>query len=657
MSNEKTYDESAIRILEGLDPVRLRPGQFTRTDSPLHIVQEVLDNAIDEAIAGFAQTVEVSLLPDGFIRISDDGRGIPVGIHPEKGLPVIEAIFTVLYSGGKFDKGKGGAYGYAGGLHGVGVSVTNALSESLVAEVFREGKHWRIGFEDGRVTMPLTCVGKAARTRGTAITLKPRASYFDSPEIPVEELSELLKSKAVLLSGLKVVFKDARKADSVVENVFQYREGLSGYLAELSRGDFVVPAFAGSGYVAEDDEEEATGFSPGEGAEWAFSWQESGEGAGRSFVNLIPTPQHGTHVAGLKSALFVALKTFIEFQGLLPKGLKLSADDAYRGLRFVLSLRLLDPGFDNQTKDRLNSREAVKLVEKFVRPSVEAWLNHNPAQAKNIADLVIRNATTRQKLAVKSERRKNSSVVMLPGKLADCESSNAVESELFLVEGDSAGGSAKQARIKETQAILPLRGKSLNVWEKTGEQALQNAEISDISTAIGVRPHSSVEAGDLERLRYGKICILADADVDGFHIQTLLLTLFFKHFPALVARGHVYIACPPLFRIDAEASGKKRPARKIYAMDANELRHTEEKLRKEGYKTWRVGRFKGLGEMDPPELWETTLCPDTRRLEQVSLPEELTVEATEMFENLMGRSKSAWRREWMERRGNEIQTY
>lgn len=649
-ATEKQYDESAVKILEGLEPVKLRPGQFTRTDSPLHIVQEVLDNAVDEAIAGYATTISVALLPDGFIRVQDNGRGIPVGNHPEKKIPVVQAIFTILYSGGKFDKTSGGAYSYAGGLHGVGVSVTNALSESLVAEVRRDGALWRIGFANGDVTEPLTRVCKDTG-KGTCVTLKPNPKYFDTPDFPVKQLRELLRSKAVLLQGLRVKFLDARQGLEVAEEEeFFYENGLPAYLAELAQEPSLIPTVTGSAYVAADDES----FSEGEGAEWAFSWYEHGDGAGQSFVNLIPTPEGGTHVAGLRLAIFNAMKMFIEHHSMLPKGVKLSADDAFRSTKFVLSARLLDPSFDNQTKDRLNSRDGVKLVEKMTQPHIEAWMNHNSAQAKTIAEIIIRNALARQRASAKVERRKTSSVVMLPGKLADCESDNPQETELFLVEGDSAGGSAKQARSKDNQAILPLRGKGLNVWEKTRDEALSNEEIHDIAIAIGVAPHTLKDDVDFSKLRYGKICILADADVDGFHIQCLLLTLFFRHFPQLINRGHVYVARPPLYRIDADAAGKKRQAKKIYAMEESELRSWEDRLKKEGYANWHVGRFKGLGEMDPPELWETTLSPDTRRLLQVSLPEELREEALGAFDNLMGKSRAGWRREWMERRGNEV---
>ncbi len=650
MSQKNSYSESAIKILEGLEPVKLRPGQFTRTDCPLHIVQEVLDNSIDEALAGFAKNITVELLPEGAVAIADDGRGIPVGLHPEKKIPVVQAIFTILYSGGKFDKASGGAYSYSGGLHGVGVSVTNALSDSLVAEVTRDGWLWRIEFSNGDVVGPLKKVERRDGS-GTRVIVRPNVKYFDSPELPVAELRELLKSKAILLPGLRVTFCDARKPEEPKREEFFYENGLPTYLQELAGAEPLVPLIEGSAYAQEGEES----FAAGEGAAWAFSWYENGDGSGKSFVNLIPTPLHGTHVSGLRAALFNAVKLFIEHHSMLPKGLKLSADDVFKSVHFVLSVRMLDPSFDNQTKDRLNSRDGVKLVERMVQPTIEAWMNHNPIQAKLVAEVVIRLAMARQRSATKVEKRRTSSVVMLPGKLADCESQDQAETELFLVEGDSAGGSAKQARLKDNQAILPMRGKGLNTWEKTRDEALTNEEVHDISVALGVPLHKRGDPVDLSKLRYGKVCILADADVDGFHIQVLLLTLFYRHFPQLIDAGHVYVARPPLYRLDAEAVGKKKAEKKVYAMDEQELKMWQDRLAKEGYRNVQVGRFKGLGEMNPPELWETTLNPDTRRLLRVELPAAGDEPALAMFENLMAKAKSGWRREWMERRGDEVE--
>jgi topoisomerase-4 subunit B len=647
--NASNYGASSIKVLKGLEPVKQRPGMYTRTDNPLHMIQEVIDNGADEALGGYAKSLEVEMCADGSVRIADDGRGIPVDMQIEEGIPAVEAVFTKLHSGGKFDKTSGdGAYKFSGGLHGVGVSVTNALSDSLVCTVERDGGKWEIGFNNGDLVTPLRKLGSSS-ARGTQVVAKPNPKYFDSPEIPVAELKALLQSKAILLPGFKVTFIDSRGAEPIrIE--WQYSNGLAGYLNEMAGGyQPIVPLFEGSRYATADDGT----FSEGEGAQWAFSWYEHGKGEGQSYVNLIPTPEHGTHVSGLKSALFESLKAFIDHHGMLPKGVKLTGDDVFKNVMYVLSGRMLDPQFAGQTKDKLNSREGVKLVERMVQPSLEAWLNKNVAQAKQIADLAIRHAMARQRSAQKAERKKSSSVVMLPGKLTDCESDDASRNELFLVEGDSAGGSAKMARDKEFQAILPLRGKGLNTWEKDRLQAMANNEVHDISVAIGVEPHTLADEVDLSKLRYHKICILADADVDGFHIQVLLLTLFLKHFPHVVDKGHIYIACPPLYRLDADAVGKKKPARKIYAMDEAELKSWEDRFTKEGHTKLKVGRFKGLGEMNPPELWETTLDPATRRLMQVNWAAERRTEVHATFDLLMNSSNAGARRKWMETRGSE----
>ncbi|MEO5700350.1 MAG: DNA topoisomerase IV subunit B [Casimicrobiaceae bacterium] len=648
-----TYDESSIRVLKGLEPVRLRPGQFTRTDNPLHIVQEAIDNAVDEAIAGFARHVSVTVHPDQSVSVADDGRGIPVGPHPVEAIPVVQAIFTVLYSGGKFDKTTGaGAYTYAGGLHGVGVSVTNALSRRLECEVRRDGKLHRIVFQDGDVHEKLVVKGKASGT-GTTVRVYPDPKYFDTATIPVTDLARLLRSKAVLLPGLEVTFTIEAAAGDAAPKIQQWRynAGLADYLTELAKGEpSLVPIFAGENHAGEADDT----FAEGEGVAWALSWYEDAKGDGEAFVNLIPTPLGGTHVSGMRAAVFGAVTSFIDHHSLLPKGLKLQADDVSRNVRFVLSVRMLDPQFSGQTKDRLTSREGVRLVERKMTDPLEIWLNQHVGAGKTIAELAIRQALARTRAAKTVERKRSSSVVMLPGKLADCESSNPAETEIFLVEGDSAGGSAKMARNKETQAILPLRGKGMNVWEKDVHQAMENEEIRDLTTALGVPPHTRHDSIDWGKLRYGTVAIMSDADVDGQHIQTLLLTLFFRHFPQLIDRGHVYIAQPPLYRMDVDSAGKKRQAKKLYAMDRLELESWEDRLRKEGYTQWKVGRFKGLGEMDPSELWETTLNPDTRRLLRVMLPDDERDAAVERFNLLMAKARSGARREWMERRGSEV---
>jgi topoisomerase-4 subunit B len=653
------YSESSIKVLKGLDPVKKSPGMFTRKDCPLHIVQEVLDNGVDEAIGGYAKNVTVELLPNGGVSIEDDGRGIPVGMHPEEHIPVVQAVFTILYAGGKFDKSTGGAYDFSGGLHGVGVSVTNALSQHLKVEVKRDGYLNVIEFADGDVLVPLKRMGKLvdrgelATATGTKVTVYPNPKYFDSADIPFLELRALAKSKAILLPGLTVTVRDLRVEGKHTDEVFHFPDGLVSYLHETSSTAPVTDVQSGQRFIAAGDDT----FSRGEGVEWALAWFEGNEGAGGSFVNLIPTPQGGTHVAGLRSALFSSVRDYIDHHGMAQKGVKLTADDVFKNIRYVLSVRMLEVSFDNQTKDKLNTRDAMKLVERCITPSIEAWLNLNPATAKVVAEMALSNANARLRSSQKVERRKSSSVVTLPGKLTQCESQDPAESEIFLVEGDSAGGSAKQGRDKDTQAVLPLRGKGLNVWEKTIIQSLTNEEVRSISIAIGVEPHALEDDVDLSKLRYHRICILSDADVDGFHIQVLLMTLFLRHFPKLVLGGYLYIARPPLYRVDADSAGKGRPDKKMYAMDDAELRSIEERLKVDGYRNHMVFRFKGLGEMNPPALWETTLNPDTRRLLKVQIPTDGFDEALQLFENLMAKGRVDWRREWMERRGHEVAEY
>jgi topoisomerase-4 subunit B len=655
MSTEEAdviYDDSGFEILDGLDPVKKRPDMYTRTDYPLHIIQEVIDNSVDEALGGFCTKIDVELFKDGSVQVSDNGRGIPVGLHKEKKIPVVLAAYSMLHAGGKFSKTEAGsAYRFSGGLHGVGVAVTNALSSRLDVEVRREGQKWHLAFEDGNLVEPLHLLGNT-RGSGTRVRALPNPKHFDSPKIPEAQLEYLLRSKAALCAGLVVTLTDHRGDGAPVEKLWEYTDGLREVLNELADGEpSIVTPFSSEKYVAEGDET----FAEGEGAAWAFGWYESGRGEGQSFTNLIPTPSHGTHVAGLKAGIFDCLRVFIDNHALLPKGVKLNAEDTFKNVKFVLSAKVLDPKFAGQTKEALNSRDAVKLVDRVVRSGFEVWLNHNVHEAKTIAELAIRNAQTRLRDSKKTERKKSSSVVMLPGKLTDCESEDSTRNELFLVEGDSAGGSAKMGRNKEYQAILPLRGKGLNTWEVERDRVLSNNELHDITVALGVEPHGEDDNVDFSRLRYHKVCILADADVDGFHIQVLLLTAFVRHYPQLVSRGHVYIARPPLYRVDVESAGKKRLAKKIYAMDEEELVAVQERLRTEGYSKWRASRFKGLGEMDSDELWDTTLNPDTRSLLQAHLPPENKTETFETFDMLMNKSRASSRREWMERRGDEVE--
>ena len=650
---QQHYDESSVRVLKGLEPVKERPGMYTRTTDPTHICQEVIDNAADEALGGFARKIAVTVHLDGSLTVEDDGRGIPVGLHPQEGVPVVELVFTRLHAGGKFNKKDGGAYAFSGGLHGVGVSVTNALSTRLEVEVKREGGVHRLVFAGGDVIEPLARVGDCGpRTSGTRVRVWPDGKYFESPRYSMPELERLLRAKAVLLPGVAVTLTIERPSGDEVK-VWQYPEGLKSYLAELCGDDEpIAPLFAGEAYIGEDHEQ----LAKGEGAQWAMAWFEDGA-SGESYVNLIPTPSGGTHEAGLRAGVFEAVKSFVDHHNLLPRGVKLMAEDVWSRVRFVLSARVLDPQFQGQTKDKLTSRDALKLVSGLARDPVELWLNQHVEAGKKIAELAIRQAQSRLKSVKKVEKKKGSGVAVLPGKLTDCESEDIERNELFLVEGDSAGGSAKLARDKEYQAILPLRGKVLNSWETDKDQLFSNAEIHDISVAIGVDPHGVDDTPDLSGLRYGKIAILSDADVDGSHIQVLLLTLFFRHFPKLIEQGHIYIAQPPLFRVDVPGQGKNRPPRKLYALDDGEMDAILDRLRSEGVKesAWSISRFKGLGEMNPEQLKDTTMNPDTRRLSRVQVRPGAMQTTRDMFIMLMGKGEASSRRSWMEVKGNEAE--
>ncbi len=644
------YSEASIRVLKGLEPVKQRPGMYTRTDTPLHVVQEVIDNAADEALAGHGKRVRVTLHTDGSVSVEDDGRGIPFGLHAEEKAPVIELVYTRLHAGGKFDKGKGGAYSFSGGLHGVGVSVTNALAKRLEVTTYREGQAASVVFSGGDVVEALTVRKQGAddRKQGTTVRVWPDARYFESVQLPHAELAHLLRSKAVLMPGVTVTLTDEKKKDT---QSWQYKGGLRDYLMQTLTGDPVIPLFEGEGYADTTDN-----FAEGEGAQWCVAFTEDGQPVRESYVNLIPTTAGGTHDSGLRDGLFNAVKGFIELHNLLPKGVKLLPEDVFARASYVLSAKVLDPQFQGQIKERLNSRDAVRLVSSFVRPALELWLNQHVDYGKKLAELAIRAAQVRQKAGQKVEKRKGSGVAVLPGKLTDCESKDISHNEVFLVEGDSAGGSAKMGRDKECQAILPLRGKVLNTWEVERDRLFANTEIHDIAVAIGVDPHGPNDTPDLSGIRYGKVCILSDADVDGSHIQVLLLTLFFRHFPKLIDAGHVYIARPPLYRVDAPARGKK-PAAKMYALDEGELTHILDKLRKEGVRegAWTISRFKGLGEMSAEQLWETTLNPDTRRLLQVQLGKCDFLATENLITRLMGKGEAAARRELMERHGDAVE--
>ena len=646
-----SYSEGSIRVLKGLEPVKQRPGMYTRTDTPLHIIQEVLDNSADEALGGYGKKIRVTLHTDGSVSVDDDGRGIPFGMHPEEKAPVVELVFTRLHAGGKFDKGKGGAYSFSGGLHGVGVSVTNALSKRLEVASYREGMVAKLVFSGGDVIEKLQIVkaGDGDRKCGTSVRAWPDAKYFESAVLPMAELTHLLRSKAVLMPGVTVTLTVEKTRDT---QTWLYKGGLRDYLMQTLTADPVIPMFEGEGFADSSHET----FAEGEGASWCVAFTENGQPVRESYVNLIPTSAGGTHESGLRDGLFNAVKSFIELHSLLPKGVKLLPEDVFARASYVLSAKVLDPQFQGQIKERLNSRDAVRLVSSFVRPTLELWLNQHVDYGKKLAELAIRAAQTRQKAGQKVEKRKGSGVAVLPGKLTDCESKDLANNEVFLVEGDSAGGSAKMGRDKQSQAILPLRGKVLNTWEVERDRLFANNEIHDIAVAIGVDPHGPNDTPDMSGLRYGKVCILSDADVDGSHIQVLLLTLFFRHFPKLIESGNLYVARPPLYRVDAPARGKK-PASKSYALDEGELTAILDKLRKDGMRenAWSISRFKGLGEMNAEQLWETTLNPDTRRLLPVQLGGLDFLQTESVITKLMGKGEAAARRELMELHGDAVE--
>lgn len=649
--SKNVYDESSFKVLRGLDPVRQRPGMYTNLESPTHLIAEVVDNACDEALAGYAKNIFVTAHEDGSVSVMDDGRGIPVGVHPEEGVSVVEVAFTVLHSGGKFDKESDGAYKFSGGLHGVGVAVTNALSHKVEVTVCRDGGEHFIRFLDGAAEKPLAQIGTAPKKRtSTLVRAWPNAKYFDTPNVVMAQLERSLRSKAVLLPGVHVSLYTEKTLQT---QTWSYPDGLRGYLTQaLCEQELAVPIFDGEKFVQKGSD---SGYAPGEGAAWACTWSEEGPVIRESYVNLIPTLNGGTHDSGLRDGIFAAVRSFIEMHGLTPKGVKLVSDDVFSRVSFVLSAKVLDPQFQGQTKDKLVSRDALKLVSLMISDPLLLWLNEHVEYGKKIAEITIRQAQSRMRSAQKVEKKKGSSVAVLPGKLTDCASSDATRNELFLVEGDSAGGSAKQGRNKEFQAILPLRGKVLNTFEVDRDRLFANAEVHDIAVAIGVDPHGVEDVVDLAAMRYSSVYIMADADVDGSHISTLLLTLFFRHFPKVVEAGRIFVAQPPLFRIDVPALGKK-PLRKIYALNQAELAGIEDRLRAEKIRegAWSVSRFKGLGEMNALQLWETTMNPDTRRALRVEFDVHTHQETHQMMNMLMGKQESGTRRAWLEFHGNEV---
>ncbi|MEJ2688037.1 MAG: DNA topoisomerase IV subunit B [Gammaproteobacteria bacterium] len=620
------YDASAIEVLSGLDPVRKRPGMYTDTTRPNHLAQEVIDNSVDEAVAGHATSIEVKLFKDGSLEVRDNGRGMPVDIHPEEGIPGVELILTRLHAGGKFSHKN---YQFSGGLHGVGVSVVNALSKHLEVWVRRAGKEYNIAFAGGDKVSDLEAVGTVGKQNtGTTVRFWPDPKYFDSPRFSVPRLKHVLRAKAVLCPGLRVRFRDEASGE---ETEWQYEAGLQDYLLDALQGLERLP------------EEPFVGSFEGnqEAAEWAVVWlPEGGEPVAESYVNLIPTAQGGTHVNGLRMGLTEAVREFCEFRNLVPRGVRLAPEDVWDRCSYILSVKLGDPQFSGQTKERLGSRECAPFVSGVVKDAFSLWLNQHTEAGERIAWLAIHNAQNRLRAGKKVVRKKVTSGPALPGKLADCTASDPGRTELFLVEGDSAGGSAKQARDREFQAVMPLRGKILNTWEVEPGEVLGSQEVHDIALAIGVEPGSE----DLKRLRYGKVCILADADSDGAHIATLLCALFLRHFRELVEAGHVYVAMPPLYRIDVGKSV-------FYALDDAERQGVLDRIAAEKIKgKVSVQRFKGLGEMNPMQLRETTIAPETRRLVQ------LTVEAGDdtqrLLDMLLGKKRASDRRAWLESKGN-----
>ena len=627
-----TYDGSSIEVLEGLEPVRRRPGMYTDTTSPNHLGMEVIDNSVDEALAGFATHIDVMLHSDDSLEVIDNGRGMPVDLHPTEKVPAVELIFGRLHAGGKFNSDN---YGFSGGLHGVGVSVVNALSLRLEAKIQRNGKIYQIAYENGNKVEELHTIGTCNKSAtGTAIRFWPDSSYFDSKRFNLKALMHLLKAKAVLCPNLTVHFVNEATGE---EFTWTHEGSLGNYLLSQCTGRPISPMPPYSEVVKDSDSEVA----------FAVTWElEGSERVRESFVNLIPTAEGGTHVNGLRAGLLAAMREFCDLHNLLPRGLKLVPDDVWAACSFVLSVKMHDPHFAGQTKERLSSRECASLVENAVKDRFSLYLNANAELGKELAELIIANAKRREASAKVVERKKSVRGPQLPGKLVDCTSTDPSRSELFIVEGDSAGGSARQARDASNQAILPLRGKILNTWEVNAATALASEEIRAISVAMGIEPDSN----SLEGLRYNKICILADADSDGLHIGTLLCALFVRHFPKLVREGHVYVACPPLYRIDYNKD-------KTYALDDAELAAKQKKLLAKGAKpeNIRIQRFKGLGEMNPEQLRETTLSPKSRRLMQLTLEDESSDDTYALFDLLLAKKRAGDRRVWLEENGDKAE--
>ncbi|MCP4297988.1 MAG: DNA topoisomerase IV subunit B [Proteobacteria bacterium] len=627
---KENYNADAIEVLSGLDPVKRRPGMYTETDRPNHLAQEVIDNSVDEALGGYATKIEVLLHEDDSLEIIDNGRGMPVDIHPDEGISGVELILTRLHAGAKFSND---SYNFSGGLHGVGVSVVNALSTRLDVRIRREGTEYSICFANGDLTRKLEPIGNVGqKNTGTSIRFWPDITYFDTPHFSIPQLKHNLKAKAVLCPKLKIVFRDIAKN---THDEWYFEDGLKEYLIEFQQDYNLLPEDPFIGDFEGEDQ----------AVHWAVVWQpDGGTLLTESYVNLIPTISGGTHVNGFRSGLLESIREFCEFRKLLPRGVKLTADDIWSRCSYVLSVKMQDPQFSGQTKERLSSRSSAVFVSGVVKDSFSLWLNTHTEVGEQLADIAITSAQQRLRAGKKVIRKRVTTGPALPGKLADCVTQDPTLSEIFLVEGDSAGGSAKQARDRDFQAIMPLRGKILNTWEVDTESILASEEIHNISVAIGIDPHSE----NLENLRYGKICILADADSDGLHIATLICALFLKHFPALLNAGHLYVAMPPLYRIDI---GKDV----YYALDDQERVGILERISAENKKgKINVQRFKGLGEMNPMQLRETTLAPDTRRL--VQLRSEDRDKSLAMLDMLLSKKRAGDRKSWLESKGDLIKT-
>jgi len=624
-----SYTAEDIEVLTGLDPVKKRPGMYTDTTRPNHLAQEVIDNSVDEALAGHAKTIDVILHKDGSVSVTDDGRGMPVDIHPEQGKPGVEVILSTLHAGGKFSNKN---YQFSGGLHGVGISVVNALSKILEVTIKRDGQVHRIGFRNGDKSKDLHVVDSCPkRQTGTAVRFLPDPQYFDTAKFSVSRMRHVLRAKAVLCPGLRVSFLDEATGD---KDDWYYEDGLKDYLAASTQGFEVLPPSPFVGHFASEHA----------AVDWAVQWlPEGGELVQESYVNLIPTAQGGTHVNGLRTGLLDAMRDYCEMRNLIPRGIKLAPEDIWNNISFVLSSKLADPQFSGQTKERLSSREAAAFVSGVAKDAFSLWLNQHTDQSAALAEFCLSNAQKRVRSSKKVERKKITQGPALPGKLADCSSADPARGELFLVEGDSAGGSAKQARDREYQAIMPLRGKILNTWEVDSAEVLASQEVHDISVAIGIDPGSD----DLSGLRYHKVCILADADSDGLHIATLLCALFVRHFPALVAAGHVFVAMPPLFRVDVGLDV-------YYALDESEKLGILERIAAEKKKgKVNVQRFKGLGEMNPLQLRETTMSPDTRRLVQLVIDDSTAT--NQIMDMLLAKKRAGDRKSWLENKGDLAQ--